>query len=168
MPTPTHPRPGLEGRAGRDLVDALDLLRADHVALAGLLQAYALQKDRWRPDKKRLATDAICVALDHHDTLEDEIFYPACERALPDGARLIAAARAEHEIMRVLTAQIGETEPDSASFDPLVGKLAMQLEHHVRAEEGELFPRLRDADVDLHALGAQLARRRAELIATKL
>ena len=165
MPIPAQPAAGTPKARSRDTVDALEFLRLDHVAVARLLEAYAAQKDRWRPDKKRLASDEICIALDRHDTLEEELFYPVCEQALPDLARLIAASRAEHELMRELIARIGESEPDGPAFDSLVDTLVLHLQRHVLAEEREIFPRLRESDVDLRALGARLVRRRDQLIA---
>ena len=37
------------------------------------------------------------------------------------------------------------------------------MRHHVKEEEGELFPQVRKADLDLKALGEQLAQRKKEL-----
>lgn len=43
--------------------------------------------------------------------------------------------------------------------------LGEQVRHHVEEEETELFPEVRETDIDLEALGAQLAARKAELMA---
>jgi hypothetical protein len=42
--------------------------------------------------------------------------------------------------------------------------LSEQIEHHVEEEEKELFPEVRKADLDLKALGEQLAARKKELM----
>jgi len=44
--------------------------------------------------------------------------------------------------------------------------LSEQIEHHVKEEETELFPQVRKADLDLDALGEQLAERKKELLKT--
>ncbi len=49
-------------------------------------------------------------------------------------------------------------------FDAKVQVLSEQIEHHVEEEEKELFPEVRKADIDLAALGKQLAQRKKELM----
>jgi hypothetical protein len=43
--------------------------------------------------------------------------------------------------------------------------LGEYIDHHVEEEESEMFPESRDSDLDLKALGIQLAERKAELMA---
>ena len=58
--------------------------------------------------------------------------------------------------------------PDEAFYDAKVKVLQEQIEHHVEEEEksrGNLFQQARASDVDLVALGEQMAARKAELMA---
>jgi hypothetical protein len=41
--------------------------------------------------------------------------------------------------------------------------LGEQIDHHVKEEEAEMFPKARKAKVDVDSLGAQIAQRKAEL-----
>jgi hypothetical protein len=58
--------------------------------------------------------------------------------------------------------------PDEHFYDAKVKVLQEQIEHHVEEEEksrGNLFQQARATDVDLEALGRQMAARKQELMA---
>jgi hypothetical protein len=66
----------------------------------------------------------------------------------------------------VLINDIEAGEPDDKYYDAKVKVLKEEIEHHVREEEkmhGSIFSQARKADVDLDALGEQMAARKAEL-----
>jgi hypothetical protein len=77
-------------------------------------------------------------------------------------------AYVEHDGAKMLINDLETAEPDEDFYDAKVSVLQEQIEHHVKEEEKQrdnLFSQTRKADVDLQALGAQLAARKAELIA---
>ncbi len=55
-------------------------------------------------------------------------------------------------------------KPGQPLYDAKVKVLGEQVRHHVEEEETELFPEVRETDIDLAALGAKLAARKAELM----
>ena len=56
------------------------------------------------------------------------------------------------------------SEPGDEYFKAKVTVLKEQIEHHVKEEEGEMFPKVRKSDLDLDSLGEDIAARKAELL----
>jgi hypothetical protein len=141
--------------------DAIALLEADHREVDGWFHAYEdLEADA---DKKALAAK-ICLALKVHTQIEEELFYPPAREQTGD-ADLLDEAVVEHAGAKTLIAEIEAMQPGQPLYDAKVKVLGEQVRHHVEEEETELFPEVRDTSIDLEALGARLAARKAELIA---
>ena len=140
--------------------DAISLLEADHREVDGLFDAFeAASEDA---EKKALA-DKICLALKVHTQIEEELFYPPAREKTGDGD-LIDEALVEHTGAKTLIAQIEAMRPGQPLYDAKVKVLGEQVRHHVQEEETELFPEVRETKIDLEALGAKLAARKAELM----
>jgi hemerythrin superfamily protein len=140
--------------------DAIALLKEDHRAVEKLFKEFEGAKGEGR--KEKLAR-RICMELTVHTKIEEEIFYPACKGKVDED--LLKEAYVEHDAAKLLIAEIeaGSGQSDDY-FDAKVQVLSEQIEHHVEEEEKELFPEVRKADLDLKALGEQLAARKKELI----
>ena len=141
--------------------DAIALLEADHREVEGWFEAY--EGLEAAAEKKALASK-ICVALKVHTQIEEEFFYPPAREKTGDGD-LIDEAVVEHAGAKNLIAEIEAMQPDQPLYDAKLKVLGEQVRHHVEGEEGELFPEVRKTDIDLAALGAKLAARKAELTA---
>jgi hemerythrin superfamily protein len=144
--------------------DAIALLKQDHRTVGELFARF--QKEN--RDRKQKLVQQICLELSVHATIEEEIFYPACEGKVDED--LLKEAYVEHDGAKVLIAEIeAGSEQSDEFFDAKVKVLQEQIEHHVEEEERRmegLFSQARAAGLDMDALGEQLARRKAELIAT--
>lgn len=143
--------------------DATALLRADHKVVSGLFAQY--EDARTATQKKKLVAQ-ICTELSVHAQVEEEIFYPAVKRALKD-KELVPEATVEHATLKDLIAQVEGIEPDGEMFDAKIKVLAEYVEHHVKEEQNEMFPKAKATDLDMMALGAQLSERKAELMAER-
>jgi hemerythrin superfamily protein len=146
--------------AGTKSQDAIALLKEDHRAVEKLFKEFESAKGEGR--KETLARK-ICLELTIHTMIEEEIFYPACRGKVDED--LLKEAFVEHDSAKLLVAEIetGSGQSDDY-FDAKVQVLSEQVEHHVEEEEKELFPEVRKADIDLKALGEQLAERKMELM----
>lgn len=146
--------------------DAIQLLTADHREVKSLLKAYEqlVKAEGDDEEKQRLALE-ICTKLTLHATLEEEIFYPAARDVLEDDEDLVDEADVEHASARDLIAQISESPPDDPLYDAKVKVLGEYIDHHVKEEEGEMFPKVKKSDLDVAALGEEMALRKDELLA---
>lgn len=99
-----------------------------------------------------------------HTQVEEEIFYPAVRRPIHDGD-LMDEAVVEHASAKELIAQILAMDPSEDLYDAKVTVLSEQIEHHVKEEEGDMFPKVRKTGVDLDALGEEMAARKEQLAA---
>jgi hypothetical protein len=143
--------------------DALKLLAADHRKVEELFEQF--EKASGARAKEKLVKQ-ICLELKIHTEIEEEIFYPALRGKIEDD--LLDEAVVEHDGAKVLINDLEKSEPDEEYYDAKVTVLQEQIEHHVKEEEKErdnMFQQARAADVDLVALGQQLAARKEELMA---
>jgi hemerythrin-like domain-containing protein len=150
--------------------DACDLLDADHRAVKKMFKEYealAGSKAQRSMQQRAALGREICQALTVHAQLEEEIFYPALRRALKETS-LLAEAEVEHATAKDLIAQIDAAidAPDEA-FDAKVTVLGEYIDHHVKEERNEIFPKARAArELDLVAMRETLEARKEELLET--
>jgi hemerythrin superfamily protein len=144
--------------------DACDLLDADHIAVKHLFVEYGRLAVTGEGADERLAlARQICSELTVHATLEEEIFYPALRKVI-DAPALLDEAEAEHQEAKALIAQIEALPAADQEMDDLVTQLACAIEHHVKEERTQLFPKARSAPaLDLVTLVAQLKERQQAL-----
>jgi len=141
--------------------DAIALLKADHRKVEELFADY--EKAAGDGSKQKIA-EQICMELSIHATIEEEIFYPACEGKVEED--LLEEAYVEHDGAKVLIAEIEAGAPSDEYYDAKMAVLQEQIEHHVEEEEKRmegLFSQARKAGLDMEALGEQLRRRKAML-----
>jgi len=164
--TRTEPKPASKtarktARTAAKPADAIKLLKDDHAEVKKWFKQYESLED---DGEKQALADQICLALTVHAQIEEEIFYPAAREAIDDDD-LLDEAEVEHASAKQLIAEIQSMKAGDRLFDAKVTVLGEYIDHHVEEEEKEMFPESRDSDLDLKALGVQLAERKAELMA---
>jgi hypothetical protein len=144
-------------------LDAVALLKKDHRTVEELFAAFEKASGDGRKEK---IAKQICLELSVHATIEEEIFYPACEGEVEED--MLKEAYVEHDGAKVMIAEIMGGGPSDEFYDAKVTVLKEEIEHHVQEEEKRmegLFAQARKAGLDMDALGEQLAARKAELTA---
>ncbi|WP_427912727.1 hemerythrin domain-containing protein [Ramlibacter sp. MMS24-I3-19] len=150
-------------------MDACELLDADHLAVKHLFVEYArlatAMPQESAGDRQQIAM-RICEALTVHAQIEEEIFYPALREAVPEAADLLDEAEEEHQQAKDLIARIQASGSAGPEMDELVAELAREIEHHVKEERDELFPKARAGmPGQLGPLAEQLRERQQALMA---
>ena len=141
---------------------AADLIRADHTRVLASFHRYSLASS---PRVKRGLVDSICLSLEVHAQIEEEIFYPAMREA---GSALVKELIPGHEEMRRLIATLRDLDAGDAQFDQTFMELMRDVMHHVADEETILLTHAESILGDrLGELGGQMMRRRVRLAAPR-
>jgi hemerythrin-like domain-containing protein len=147
--------------------DACDLLDADHRNVKKMFKEYEeLTNSRGRTvaQKKLDLARQICTELTVHAQIEEELFYPALREVLKD-TDMLAEAEVEHQSAKDLIAQIQEMGEADEMFDAKVKVLGEYVDHHVKEEKNEIFPKARAArKLDLMAMREEMEARKEELM----
>ncbi|MFJ7108400.1 hemerythrin domain-containing protein [Pseudomonas sp. NPDC098740] len=156
-------------------MNAIDLLKADHERVKGILTQ--LSESTERGVKKRgelLAKLEMEIAI--HTRLEEEVLYPAYKKA---GGKeqdvMYYEAKEEHRTVDSLVLpDLKVTDPSTPEFAGRVKVVKELLEHHIEEEETEMFPQAKKllGKATLEELGAQMeslkARYKKEMSAANL
>lgn len=139
---------------------ATNMSRLDHTHVVATFHQYRTTDS---PRVKRGLADNVCLALEVHAQLEEEIFYPAV-RAVSD-EEAVKKSVPEHDEMRRLIARLRGMAAEDPAFDDTFMELVRDVLHHVADEETILLPLAERLLHDrLGELGLAMTRRRMELV----
>jgi hemerythrin superfamily protein len=142
-------------------MNAVSFLKQDHSQVAALFKQF----DESDSEDQTLLAGQICQLLTIHALIEEELLYPIARGVLAgDDKDLVDEATVEHASIKELVDQIASAGPEDALFEAKVTVLCEYVNHHVKEEEEELFPKLQETQLDLEALGQSLATRKGELM----
>lgn len=112
--------------------------------------------------RQQLVTQVL-TELQVHAALEEELLYPAAREAL-DETDMLDEAEVEHESAHTLIDQLTVMSPGDDKYFARFIVLCEYVLHHVKEEEGEMFPALENARLDWEDLARQVNARREELM----
>lgn len=117
--------------------DATDLLKEQHQAAELLFARLELATGEER--KREFAE--LSYLLTAHMELEEQIFYPA---AFSVDSKDVHRAIDEHAEAKAVLEALSHLEVDDDAFAETAAKLHALIAHHVKEEEGVLFPRCKE------------------------
>jgi hemerythrin superfamily protein len=141
--------------------DAINLLKEDHQKVEKAFKEFE-QMNREDTASCRQLIVTVCEDLKIHTTLEEEIFYPAVREAIED-EDIMNEAAVEHETAKMLIEQLENMAADDPNYFATFTVLGEYVRHHIKEEQGEMFPQAKKAGVDLGGLAERLRSRKQEL-----
>lgn len=150
-------------------MDAITLLKEDHKKVKKLLGELTETTNRATKTRARLLED-INKEIEIHTTLEEDIFYPAFKdnvERVDDEAMYFEALQEHRAAGELVLPDLANTDPGSSEFAGRAKVLKELIEHHIKDEEKEMFPRARKLmkKADLDELGRRMNTRKKELSA---
>lgn len=143
------------------MANVIELIIADHREVDDLFARLR----SGRGDRSALAAELERLLLAHSRAEEDRV-YPVVVRQGSDEKAEIQHSEEEHHEAEELARRLREADPTLKRFDDLVERLAESVTHHVRTEESEVLPALREAAsaAELSELADQFTRRKEEIL----
>jgi hypothetical protein len=136
-----------------------NMIRLDHTHVLTAFHQYEIGSSE---RLKKGLVDNVCLAIEIHAQLEEEIFYPAL-RVVADN-EILRKSTPEHDEMRGLISRLRNMPVSDPAFDDTFFELMRHVMHHVADEETLLLPAAERLLPDqLSELGAQMTKRRIEL-----
>lgn len=145
--------------------EAVAALKKDHQRVKALFDRFEDSEDE--REMKDIAAEAI-AALKVHAELEEELFYPAVRLQVEAGVvededGIMEEADEEHHAAKLIMAELELMDGSEPNYCAKFMVLAENVRHHIKEEEGELFPKAQKTDVDFEALSRLMESRRREL-----
>lgn len=115
------------------------MLKSDHKLVAGLFKKLMATSNRSVKTREELF-EQLKMNLDVHAYIEEEIFYPAVKDPKPTHEMTLEAYE-EHHVVKQLLKELEKMEKNSDEWKAKLTVLKEIIEHHVKEEENEMFPK---------------------------
>jgi hemerythrin superfamily protein len=143
--------------------DAVELLKADHQKVKSLLSQLDTITRQGASDVEKDALVAkIRDELSVHESVENEVFFPAVREILRKKDVLQEAAEDQREAGDAIQA-LGELKPGDVEYDKKLSELSIKIAAHAAEEERDVFPQVENSNIDSEALGEKMSARKKEL-----
>jgi hemerythrin-like domain-containing protein len=147
-------------------MDAIELLKQDHRKVKALFSEFESTKGR-PVDQRRKTAEGIVRELMVHETIEEQVFYPAFKEAADkEGKELVAESKEEHHVVDLIIEELQGVELGAEDFEAKMKVLQENVEHHIDEEEKEMFPDAKKmlGEEKLQELGGVMAELKESLL----
>jgi len=146
-------------------MNAIALLEEDHRKMKKLLSELESTTERGVKTREELFA-TVKDELTVHETIEEEIFYPALKEH-PKTKEITLEAYEEHHVVDMVMAEIEGVPYDDERWGAKFKVMKENIEHHIEEEEKEMFKQARQAfeEDELEALGERMKARKEQMTA---
>jgi hemerythrin superfamily protein len=147
------------------MIDPITMLKRDHREVEQMLTK--LQSSKPGP-RRRSTVEQVTESLNLHFEIEESVMYPLVAQVL--GSEKAEEAEIEHRLAREGVTRLNEMV-DAPGFGAVVEMLKAGIKHHVKEEEREIFPKLKQklnrtqlAEAGEQALALMPANKRTKVV----
>ncbi len=150
-------------RTEGETMNAISLLEEDHRKMKKLLSELESTTERGVKTREELFA-TVKDELTVHETIEEEIFYPALKEH-PKTKEITLEAYEEHHVVDMVMAEIEDVPYDDERWGAKFKVMKENIEHHIEEEENEMFKQARQVfeEDELRALGERMQARKDQL-----
>jgi iron-sulfur cluster repair protein YtfE (RIC family) len=144
-------------------MDPIKMLKQDHDEVKALFEK--LDKTTERAEVTRAdGLEQLRQKLDMHETIEEEILYPALKERAKTKAITLEAYE-EHHVVDMVMAELEATPVGDETWAAKLTVAKENVEHHIEEEEDQMFKQARQVmdEAELGALGDRMAARKEQL-----
>jgi hemerythrin superfamily protein len=138
----------------------VDMLKKDHAKVKDLFDRFQEEEDA---RTKRQIVQETLRELDVHAKLEETLIYPTIRKHMDD-EDVLDEALEEHHIAHVLINELKRMRPSDDRYEAKFTVLGECIKHHVKEEEGTMFPKAENADLDWDELSQKAMQRKEALM----
>jgi hemerythrin superfamily protein len=125
-------------------MDAITLLKNDHKVVKRLFRQFEKLGDN-AVKSRREVVEKMIEELSIHAAIEEQLFYPAVRKAVPDAEDQVLESLEEHHVVKWTLSELEAMSGEEERFEAKVTVLIESVEHHAQEEEDDLFPEVRKA-----------------------
>jgi hemerythrin-like domain-containing protein len=146
-------------------MNAISLLEEDHRKMKKLLSELESTTERGVKTREELFA-TVKDELTVHETIEEEIFYPALKEH-PKTKEIALEGYEEHHVVDMVMAEIEGLPFDDEKWGAKFKVMKENIEHHIEEEEDQMFKQARQVfdESELDALGERMKARKDQLTA---
>ncbi len=141
-------------------MNAITMLERDHVKVKALLARLDSTTPRATVTRRQLF-NRVKAELTVHETIEEEIFYPAL-RSHPRAKDIVLEGIEEHNVVDNLLGELTDLSSSDETWGAKSTVMRENVEHHIEEEETSMFVKARQIfdRSELEALGKRMAARK--------